>query len=180
MISVMFQERIMFALKQIFRKFTTTDLKFHIDQILVFDESEDPEFAVDYVSPNTSFHDLIKMIAIPEYRVEVRYVSHGRKMRYVFRNREIVHFPPRRLLELKCRKSISSACIRYNDGGPREVTNRVLKYEGPNRDFNSGFNLICVKDMFPFHDTDEMKSLEIVYDDGISYIFEMHDIVVVL
>lgn len=170
---VMFQG-VLFALKQIFCKFTT-NLKFHIDQILVFDESEDPEVAVDYVSPKTSLHDLIKIIAIPEYRVEVRYVSHGRKMRYIFRNGEIVHFPPRRLLELKCRESISSAHIKYIDGGrPHDVTKRVLKYEGPNRDFMS----IRVRDMFPFHDTDEMESLEIVYNDGNSYIFAMHEIIV--
>lgn len=170
-------EGVLFALKQIFRTFTSKE-KFHVDQILVFDESEDPDIAIDYVSPKTSFHDLIKMIAIPEYRVEVRYVSHGRKMRYVFRGGEIVHFPPRRLLELKCREGISSACIRYNDGGSCDVTTRVLKYEGPNRDFNSNSNIIHVKDMFPFHDTDEMESLKIVYDDGKSYIFTMHDIIV--
>lgn len=176
---VMMFQGVLVALKQVFRKFTANNLKFHVDKILVFDESEDPDIAIDYVSPKTSFHDLIKMIAIPEYRVEIRYVSHGRKMRYIFRSGQVAHFPPRRLLELKCsRDRILSARVRYNDGGSRDVTTRVLKYEGPNRDFNSNSNIIHVKDMFPFHDTDEMESLEIVYDDEISYTFAMHDIIV--
>jgi len=150
---------------------------FHIEQIIVFDESDTPQITYEYASTKIPVIDLPDIITLESYRVEVRYISHGQKFRYIFRNEDLVHFPIRKKLEMKYRPKIQLAFIKYKDGRSKEITDRVIKYAGPNTDFNkSDGSIIFASDIIPFYDIDEIKSLHIIA----GYIprkFYMNDIV---
>jgi hypothetical protein len=152
---------------------------FHIEKIMVFDESDNPQMMYDYANIKIPLKDLKDSIALETYKVEVRYVSHGQKFRYIFRNEDLIHFPIRKKLEMKYRPKIQLALIKYKDGRSKEITNRVIKYAGPNIDFNkSDGSIIFASDIIPFYDMDEVKSLHIIA----GYIprkFYMNDIVTI-
>ena len=150
-----------------------------IDQVLVFNETGDPPYCeysyFEYADTNTTMVELQKTIALPSYKVEVRYTIHGRKFRYIFRNGENVRFPPRRKLEM-C-NALESASIQYADGTSKDVTARALKYAGPNGDFNaSDGGLFLASDIISFHD-DGVESLHLVVG-GVPFAFSMDDVVV--
>ena len=166
------------AAKQLFRlAFSPPALR--IDKVLVFNETDDPPYCeysyYEYADTNMTMVELQKKIALPSYKVEVRYTLHGRKFRYIFRNGENVRFPPRRKLEMRNR--LESASIQYADGTSKDVTTRALKYAGPNWDFNtSDGGMFLASDIIPFHG-DRVESLHLVVG-GVPYTFLMDDVVV--
>jgi len=152
---------------------------FCIKKIMVFDESDNPSSYFEYADTKMSLADLCNLIALETYKVEIRYVSHGRKFRYVFRNDDLVHFPIRKKLEMKYRPEVQLAFIKYNDGSTKEITNRVIKYAGPNIDFNrSDGSILFASDIIPFYDADKVKSLHII-SGYIPRKFRMDDIVII-
>ena len=130
-------------------------------------------------APNSlTIAQLREKLRIPEYRIEIRYSIHGKKFRAVIRNDDNVNFPIRKELGMFPRVRINKAYVLTVDGIKIDVTKRVLKYAGQNMDFNQHAGaLIFTDDMFPFHDTDEYKSLIIETSDG-DYEYTMHDLLI--
>lgn len=152
---------------------------FGVSKVLVFDESENPEFMYEYAPADMSVKQLKEYIALERFRVEVRYISHGQKYRCVVRKHDDVHFPIRKKLEMKKNPRILFAFITLDDGGIRNVTKRVVKYAGPNADFNvSDGSLVFASDIVPFHDKDRITTLRIRLDNLTDYYFTMDDLVV--
>jgi len=171
-------EHIIWASKQLFRLALPTSA-LQIDKVIVFDETDDPPWYeypyYEYADTRTPLVDLQKSIALPSYKVEVRYRTRGTKFRYIFRSGENIHFPPRRKLEM--RNTLQSARVKYEDGTFKDVTARALKYAGPNGDFNaSDGGVFLAFDLIPFH-SDRVESLHLVVG-GVPYTFLMDDVVV--
>jgi hypothetical protein len=166
------------ASKQLFRLALPAPA-LQIDKVIIFNETDDPhcdEYSYsEYADTRKPLADLQKTISIPSYKVEVRYRTRGKKFRYIFRNGENIHFPPRRKLEM--RNTLQSARIKYEDGTFKDVTARALKYAGPNGDFNAsdGGGFLAF-DIIPFH-SDRVESLHLVVG-GVPYTFLMDDAVV--
>lgn len=152
---------------------------FHVDKVLVFDESESPVFMYEYAPTNMSVKKLKEHVALKQYRIEVRYVSHGQKFRCIFRDDDDVHLPIRKKLEMKKNPRILLAYINLYDGRAQNVTKRVVKYAGPNADFNvSDGSLVFASDLIPFHNIDQVRMLKIRLDDLSDYCFYMNDLVI--
>ncbi len=152
---------------------------FQVDKVLVFDESETPDSMYEYAPTDMSVKQLKEYVALKQYRIEVRYVSHGQKFRCIVRNHDDVHLPIRKKLEMKKNPRILFAFITLNDGTIQNVTRRVIKYAGPNADFNiSDGCLVFASDIVPFHDKDRINILRIRLDDMSDYYFSMDDLVV--
>ena len=152
---------------------------FHVDKVLVFDESETPVTMYEHAPTDMSVKQLKEYIALKQYRMEVRYVSHGQKFRCIVRDHDDVHLPIRKKLEMKKNPRILFAFITLTDGTIQNVTKRVIKYAGPNADFNiSDGSLVFASDIVPFHDTDMINMLRIRLDDLSDYYFSMDDLVV--
>lgn len=153
--------------------------RFHVDKVLIFDESETPVFMYEYAPTYMTVKQLKEYIVLKRYRIEVRYVSHGQKFRCIVRDHDDVHLPIRKKLEMKKNSRIISALITLNDGTIQNVTRRVVKYAGPNADFNiSDGSLVLASNIVPFHDTDRINRLKIRLDDLSDYYFSMDDFVV--
>ena len=152
---------------------------FHVDKVLVFDESETPAIMYEHAPTDMTVKQLKEYIALKNYRAEVRYVSHGQKYRCIIRDHDDVHLPIRKKLEMKKNPRILFAFIVLDDGSIQNVTKRVIKYAGPNADFNiSDGSLVFASDIVPFHDTDRINTLRIRLDDYSDYYFSMDDLVV--
>ena len=152
---------------------------FHVDKVLVFDESDHPVTMYEHAPVNITVKQLRESISLDEYRIEFRYVSHGQKFRCVVREHDNVHLPIRKKLEMKKNPRILFAFLKFNDGMIKDVTKRVVKYAGPNADFNiSDGSLVFASDIVPFHDTDQINTLRIRLDDLSDYYFSMDDLVV--
>ena len=152
---------------------------FHVDKVLVFDESETPVTMYEHAPTNMTVKQLKEYVALKHYRIEVRYVSHGQKFRCIVRDHDDVHLPIRKKLEMKKNPRILFAFITFKDGTIKNVTKRVIKYAGPNADFNiSDGSLVFASDIVPFHDTDRINTLRIRLDDMSDYYFSMDDLVV--
>ena len=95
---------------------------------------------------------------LARFRADVRYLAHGKKFRLVLRPGDTCTFPP---------------CAQRHRGGPKgvmaaelcgpeatiNITPRVLKYQGPLKDFHQGLGLrVGVVDMFPFDDPEELDA----------------------
>lgn len=152
---------------------------FHVDKVLVFDESETSTTMYEHAPTDMSVKQLKEYVALANYRIEVRYVSHGQKFRCIIREHDDVHLPIRKKLEMKKNPRILFAFITLTDGVIQDVTKRVTKYAGPNADFNmSDGSLIFASDIVPFHDKDKITSLRIRLDDLSDYYFSMDDLVI--
>lgn len=152
---------------------------FRVDKVLVFDESETPVFMYEHAPADMSVKQLKEYVALKHYRIEVRYVSHGQKFRCIVRDHDDVHLPIRKKLEMKKNPRVLFAFIVLDDGSIQNVTKRVIKYAGPNADFNiSDGSLVFASDIVPFHDTDRINTLRIRLDDLSDYCFSMDDLVV--
>lgn len=96
---------------------------------------------------------------VPHMRVEVRYLSHGKKYRAVLRPGDNCTFPrdtPER--HRGGPKGVMAAEL-VGDDITVNITRRVHKYEGPTRDFHAGLGLrVGVTDMFPLDDAGELKA----------------------
>jgi hypothetical protein len=164
--------------RYLFKKIThSSGIK--VDQILVFDESTCPISYCENARTSLSLPELQKKIAIPEYRIEIRYTIHGKKFRAVIRNNDDINFPIRKELGVFPRVRINKAWVLTKDGIKIDVTKRVLKYAGQNMDFNQHAGaLLFTEDLFPFHDTDSYKSLIIEASDG-EYEYTMQDLLII-
>jgi len=152
---------------------------FHVDKVLVFDESETPTTMYEHAPTNMTVQQLRDSISLDNYRIEFRYVSHGQKFRCVVRENDNVHLPIRKKLEMKKNPRVLFAFLKFKDGMIKDVTKRAVKYAGPNADFNvSDGCLVYVSDIIPFHDVDKVKSLRIRLDDQTDYEFYTNDLVV--
>lgn len=152
---------------------------FYVDKVLVFDESETSTNMYEYAPTYMSVKQLKEYVVLEQYRIEVRYVSHGQKFRCIIRYDDDVHLPIRKKLEMKKNPHILLAFITLKDGTIRNVTKRVIKYAGPNVDFNvSDGSMVFASDIVPFHDKDRINVLRIRLDDMSDYYFSMDDIVV--
>ena len=152
---------------------------FHVNKVLVFDETDNPAAMYEHAPVNMSVAQLRECISLDKYRIEFRYVSHGQKFRCVVRDHDNVHLPIRKKLEMKKNPRILFAFLKFDDGRIKDVTKRVVKYAGPNADFNvSDGCLVYVSDIIPFHDVDKVKSLRIRLDDQSDYEFYIDDLVV--
>ncbi|AGE59191.1 hypothetical protein PBCVOR070422_691L [Paramecium bursaria Chlorella virus OR0704.2.2] len=170
-------DAIKFYSRFLFKKIThSSGIK--VNQILVFDESLTPISYCENAPNSLTIAQLREKLRIPEYRIEIRYSIHGKKFRAVIRNDDNVNFPIRKELGMFPRVRINKAYVLTVDGIKIDVTKRVLKYAGQNMDFNQHAGaLIFTDDMFPFHDTDEYKSLIIETSDG-NYEYTMHDLLI--
>jgi hypothetical protein len=90
----------------------------------------------------------------PNIRADVRYTAHGHKYRMVLRPGDPT--PPSSAPERHRGgpKGVMAAELRGSlDSRAVDITRRVLKYQGPARDFHSGIGQrVAVADMFPFDD----------------------------
>jgi hypothetical protein len=152
----------MFKLNMIFaclRYFFGQTSSFQIKKILVFNETDDFP-AYEHASTRMSLDDIRRDIRIPSYRIEIRYEIRGTKYRCVVRECDTVCFPIRKQLGLQTPR------IRRALYGPKDVTARIHKYAGPNRDFNRSAGAeFFVRDMFPFDDMNH-RELLLELDDG--------------
>lgn len=92
-------------------------------------------------------------------RVEVRYLSHGKKYRAILRPGDDCSFPrdaPER--HRGGPKGVMAAEL-VGDDITVNITRRLHKYEGPTKDFHAGLGLrVGVTDMFPLDDAGELKA----------------------
>lgn len=92
-------------------------------------------------------------------RVEVRYLSHGKKFRAILRPGDTCTFPnevPER--HRGGPKGVMAADL-VGDDITVNITRRMHKYEGPTKDFHSALGLrVGVTDMFPLDDAAELKA----------------------
>ena len=152
---------------------------FHVDKVVVFDESETPDIMYECAPTDMSVKQLKEYVALSRYRIEIRYISHGQKFRCIIRDHDDVHLPIRKKLEMKKNPRILFAFIVLKDGTIQNVTKRVIKYAGPNADFNvSDGSLVFASDVVPFHDKDSINILRIRLDNMSDYYFSMDDLVV--
>ena len=152
---------------------------FHVDKVLVFDESDTPASMYEHAPTDMTVKQLKEYVALASYRIEVRYVSHGHKFRCIVREHYDVHLPIRKKLEMKKNPRVLFAFIILKDGTIRNVTRRVTKYAGPNADFNvSDGSLVFASDIVPFHDRELITGLRIRLDNLSDYYFSMDDLVI--
>lgn len=95
-------------------------------------------------------------------RVEVRYLSRGRKYRLVLRPGDACDLPAPADRHRGGPKGVMAAeLVGEGEGGEAvtvNVTRRLHKYEGPLKDFHRGGGLrVGVVEMFPFDDADELR-----------------------
>ena len=95
----------------------------------------------------------------PRIRADVRYMAHGRKYRLVLRPGDACAFAAVPERHRGGPKGVMAAMLRARgDLVGVDITRRVLKYQGPNKDFHSAMNLkVGVLDMFPYDDAEELK-----------------------
>jgi hypothetical protein len=99
-------------------------------------------------NPDTWEADAVKATGWAHVRVEIRYKLRDVKYRLVLRHGDVCEFPP--LARHQVKPFIRKAILFGDHGLCVDVTRRVRKYQGPNRDFH-GLQ-VTVKDMFPFDD----------------------------
>lgn len=89
-------------------------------------------------------------------RVEVRYLAHGKKFRLVLRPGDTCTFPPYTQRHRGGPKGVMAAEL-CGEETTVNITPRVLKYQGPLKDFHLGLGLrVGVVDMFPYDDAQEL------------------------
>ena len=165
--------------KGVYRHFMANKKKQY--KCLVFNEEEENELDFFEYAPNMTIEEIKKQLRLKKYKIEIRYVVHGRKYRIVVRENENVHFPIRKELGLK-KPTITFASLVRKDTEENaeedyDVTKRVQKYFGQNNDFNSGLGLkLFVQDLFPFDDHEDNAErfcdLYICMSDGRKYYFD--------
>ena len=153
--------------KSVLRGFFQKDTKV-IYKTYVFSEEEDDDVLFHEVT-NLSIDEIKQHITIGAYRIEIRYAVNGKKYRAIVRESDDVKFPFRKEMGINLKPTITSALLILKDtdnhdheshgsgsGSGHDVTDRISKYFGPNRDFNHGKGVkIFVQDMFPFDDHED-------------------------
>ena len=107
------------------------------------------------------------------YDIEIRYTFRGHKYRVIFRDDDDLTFPlPREMGLVLAPKLVTAYLVRRDDETfHHDVTERVRKYMGPDRDFHAKHGAyVHVHDMFPFDDNDDnserFSSLRMVLSTG--------------
>ena len=102
-------------------------------------------------------NDVRDAIEWDKYKLDVRYTYRGQKYRVLYRHDDDGTFPLPRSMGIVIAPKLSSAClVRKDDGRETDVTDRVRKYMGPDRDFYKKHGLyVRVQDMFPFDDHED-------------------------
>lgn len=96
---------------------------------------------------------LIRAAAWDSPTIEARYELHGAKYRIVYRPDDtVLEYPPRKAFGfVRAPRLVKATLVR--DADERDVTGRVRKYMGPERDFHAGKSTrLRLWDMFPFED----------------------------
>lgn len=94
------------------------------------------------------------------FRVDVRYLAHGRKFRMVLHPGDTFTFPPVPESHRGGPKGIMAAeLVGTGLYAPNcNVTSRVLKYQGPAKDFHRGMGLkVALTEMFPYRDPQALQ-----------------------
>lgn len=90
-------------------------------------------------------------------RLDVRYLAYGRKYRLILRPGDACTFPEFPERHRGGPKGVMAAELVGEAGVAVDITRRVLKYQGPAKDFHRGMGArVGVTDMFPFDDTEEL------------------------
>lgn len=90
-------------------------------------------------------------------RVDVRYVAHGKKYRLVLRPGDSYALSEAPERHRGGPKGVMAAEL-VGDEASVNITRRILKYQGPLKDFHRGMGLrVGVADLFPFDDPNELK-----------------------
>ena len=160
--------------KSIFRHLTAAKKQY---KCIVFNEDQGSELDFFEYASNMTIQEIKQKIRLEKYKIEIRYMVHGRKYRIVVRDNENVHFPIRKELGLKKPTITSASLVRKDTEEEYDVTKRVQKYFGQNNDFNSGLGLkLFVQDLFPFDDHEDNAErfcdLYICMSDGRKYYFD--------
>lgn len=131
-------------------------------RVYVFNEGPQPgyykEVPVTYFDPATWEADAREITKWSAFRMEVRYTFRHKKYRMVLRPGDPCPFPPYdEPAATSCRmpKGVLSARLQGPLGSDIDcdVTQRVMKYQGPKGDFHAGLGLkLKLQDMFPFDD----------------------------
>lgn len=141
----------------------------------VNEETEAPRTVTRYFRAERDWETSVRLAtgwSRQRIRVEVRYLSHGAKYRMVLRPGDawpsIVPEPHRG----PARGVFLATLMRRTPGDPHaDVTDRVLRYQGPRKDFHSSSGLrVGVCDMFPLVDRadllEEFRGLQIAHSQG--------------
>jgi len=171
-------ERVKFAYlyaKCIYHRFMTSKNKH--PKCLIFNEEEETEFDFFEYAPDMPIEEIKQKLRLKKYKIEIRYVVHGHKFRIVVRENEKIHFPIRKELGLMKPNIVSASLLIKDSEEEYDVTKRIRKYFGQNKDFNSGLGLkLFVQDMFPFDDHEDnaerFDALYIGMSDGTDYYFD--------
>lgn len=131
-------------------------------RVYVFNEGEEPgffkEIPVTFFDAASWEADAREITKWTSFRMEVRYTFRHKKYRLVLRPGDTCTFPPYHEPSAPaCRlpKGVLSARLQGPLGSDIDcdVTQRVMKYQGPKGDFHAGLGLkVRLHDMFPFDD----------------------------
>jgi hypothetical protein len=110
------------------------------------------------------------------FRVEVRYTFGDKKFRAVYHDRVPTDtIPPKHMGSAMAPRLVEAWLVHSTAAQATDVTARVRKYMGPNRDFH-GSNELHVRlwDMLPFndHESDPYEALVLTLSDGRTIQFE--------
>lgn len=119
-----------------------------------FNETDEGLFHSVFSPKRHKLDDVRDVLGWKKYRLDVRYTFRGQKYRVLYRQDDDAKFPlPRAMGMVIAPKLINAVLVRKNDGEEVDVTTRVRKYMGPDRDFYKKHGLyVYVQDMFPFDD----------------------------
>ena len=134
---------------------------FVVYKVVAIDEEHGLDTVVTRTFDLSEWEDSVRVATgwkTDKFRVDVRYMAHGRKFRLVLRPGDSAHLGSLPERHRGGPKGVMAAELR----GPRDacsvdITRRVLKYQGPARDFHAGMGLcVSVANMFPYDDYDEL------------------------
>jgi DNA-directed RNA polymerase beta' subunit len=135
----------------------------------VFSENEETDDNIRHEMTKLSIQEIKKNITVNNYRIELRYKVNNKKYRAIIRTNDNVTFPFRKEMGINLKPTLVNALLILKDtdnhthiahgsgsGSGHDVTDRIVKYFGPNRDFNVNKGVVVyVQDMFPFDDHED-------------------------
>lgn len=136
------------------------DNKFTVYKVCAFNEDTGEDLNVTRGFDASEWEESVRVASgwyTQPVRADVRYMAHGKKYRMVLRpgdTCELTEVPER---HRGGPKGVMAAEL-VGEEATVNITRRVLKYQGPQKDFHRGMGLrVGVTDMFPFDDADELK-----------------------
>ncbi len=165
------------ALKMVRALFGATD-PVRVTKVLAINESQGiGESYSEAFRPDLGLELVQAQIPWQKYRIEVRYEFNGEKYRIVYRPDDVMEYPPRKAFGFVRAPHLVKAVCVSNDGDDYDVTKRVRKYLGPERNFHSSKGVrLHLWDMFPFDDhefeAEYLSHLRLDFSDGTVALFE--------